>query len=205
MLQGLQIREKEKKKRKNNMKKLLVLFAIVAIAMTGLFATDLTITLSPSDVQDTFTVKIVEGEYDSYPSSYTETSAISEKINTTTDLAMKFTILWDMTTNKTSPLAKVTVKTTTLATSASDTIKMTASAKSFDSNSKAPNQKGPTPTVTVGGTDADEIVSFAADSVKVVKSQGGVAITMGVAASDMSEATAGATYTSTVTVTATTN
>lgn len=210
MLQGLQIREKEKKKRKNNMKKLLVLFAIVAIAMTGLFATDtdstLTLTLSPSSTEDKFSATIVAGALDSYPTEVTPYSTDTKSLDPTNGVSIPFTVLWDMTTSTSSPAVSVKVKLNSPVNNelASDKLTMTATTAAFYPD-KAPAKEGKTPTVNIDGATADTIVSFAASSVSVVKSQGGVAITLAISADAVQQATAGATYGTTVTVTASTN
>lgn len=210
MLQGLQIREKEKKKRKNNMKKLLVLFAIVAIAMTGLFATDtdstLALTLSPSSAEDKFSATIVAGALDSYPVTVNPYSSDTKSLDPTNGVSIPFTVLWDMTTSTSSPAVSVKVKLNSPVNneSASDKLTMTATTAAFYPD-KAPAQEGKTPTVNIDGATADTIVSFNASSVSVVKSQGGVAITLAISADAVQQATAGATYGTTVTVTASTN
>lgn len=210
MLQGLQIREKEKKKRKNNMKKLLVLFAIVAIAMTGLFATDtdstLALTLSPSSAEDKFSATIVAGALNSYPATVNPYSSDTKSLDPTNGVSIPFTVLWDMTTSTSSPAVSVKVKLNSPVNneSASDKLTMTATTAAFYPD-KAPAQEGKTPTVNIDGATADTIVSFNASSVSVVKSQGGVAITLAISADAVQQATAGATYGTTVTVTASTN
>lgn len=192
------------------MKKLLVLFAIVAIAMTGLFATDtdstLALTLSPSSAEDKFSATIVAGALNSYPATVNPYSSDTKSLDPTNGVSIPFTVLWDMTTSTSSPAVSVKVKLNSPVNneSASDKLTMTATTAAFYPD-KAPAQEGKTPTVNIDGATADTIVSFNASSVSVVKSQGGVAITLAISADAVQQATAGATYGTTVTVTASTN
>lgn len=194
------------------MKKILVGLTVLAMAISGVFATDTTqgfnvsLTLNETIVKGSFDVYVVEDAVQSVPENKDSNTSINQKDlyfdTTKTSPEYSFTVLWYMTTGKTSGIYNaVGIKVSTLKNSAtdaaeSDILSMTATVGTvIDGNGTVSSITSLPSEIELGKDTADSIVAFS--SVSAVNTKGGVPFTLTV--NDLN-GTSGATYTTTVTL-----